>query len=194
MNPRILLSLIPIAVFYALYRADAPTWVAIGGGFAASVAVLYSNRKDRLIGALTLFGFGVVGVSAAVGIIWDSEKAYLASGPVSDFLFVPLYAGSIVIGKPLVGGIARELFPAIAGRIPIDAPVFVRLSLAWAIFDVGMGVLRTYLLVNLSVGEYLVWSRVFGWPLSWTLLAVTAWLIWREAKRVPAAAPEAVPA
>ncbi|MGI8926522.1 MAG: hypothetical protein ACR2HN_07730 [Tepidiformaceae bacterium] len=184
MNPRLLFSLLPVAIFYVLYRADFPTWVAISGGFACSAVVLYFNRRDRLIGILTLFGFVIVAASAVVGVVWSSEKAYLASGPISDFLFVPLYAGSIVLRQPLVGGISRELFPAIAGRLPPSAPLFVRLSIAWALFDLIHGAIRTWQLANLSVGEYIIWSRVVGWPLSGTLLAVTAFLIYREARRL----------
>lgn len=183
MNPRILLTLIPIAVFYALFRLDAPTWVAIGGGFAASAAVLLTNRSDRLIGGLTLFGFSILAITAVIGIIWGSEKAYLASGPISDFLFAPLYLVSILIGKPLIGGIAREMFPAYVAGLPPDHRVFVLLSLLWAGYDIIHGLARVYMLSNLSVGEYLIWSRLAAWPVSSALLAFSAWLILRETKR-----------
>ena len=183
MNPRILLTLVPIAIFYGLFKMDAPTWVAIGGGFAASAAVLITNRKDRLIGGLALFGFFVLGISAVIGIVWGSEKAYLASGPVSDFLFVPVYLVSILIGKPLIGGIVRELFPAYVAALPADHRVYVYLSLAWAGYDVLHGVARIYMLSSLSVGEYLVWSRLASWPVNAALLGFSAWLISREVRR-----------
>ena len=186
MNPRILLTLIPIAVFYGLFRLDAPTWAAIGGGFAASAVVLLTNRKDRLIGGLALFGFVVLGISAVIGVIWGSEKAYLASGPVSDFLFAPLYIVSILIGKPLVGGIARELFPAYVAALPPDHRIYAYLSLAWAAYDVLHGVARVYMLSSFSVGEYLIWSRLASWPVNAALLGVTIWLISREVKRAEA--------
>lgn len=187
MNPRILLTLIPIGIFYALFKMDAPTWVAIGGGFLASGAVLVTNRKDRLIGGLALFGFVVLGVTAVIGIIWGSEKAYLASGPVSDFLFAPLYLVSILIGKPLVGGIVRELFPAYVSALPIDHKVYVWLSLLWAAYDIAHGVARVYMLSSLSVGEYLIWSRLASWPVNAALLLLSAWLISREVKRAETA-------
>lgn len=184
MNPRLLASLIPIGVFWGLSRGlDTESWVAILGGFIASAAVFYYNRKDRLIGALTAFGFVVVGASAVVGIAWDSEKAYLASGPIADFLFVPLYAVSVGMRKPLIGGIARELFPDVARRLPVNAPVFIVLSVAWAVYDVVHGLFRVYLLRELSVGEYIIWSRVLTWPVLAVLLAVSGWLIYRASRR-----------
>ena len=180
MNPRLLLSVLPVAAFYFVGRV-ADSWVAILAGFIAFAIVGVINRKDRLIGALSLFGFIVVGLSALVGIIWDSEKAYLFSGPLSDFLFIPLYLGSIAIKKPLIGGIARELFPAVAGKIPTNAPVFRWLSLAWAGYDLFHGLLRVYLLGELSVGEYIVWSRITSWPFTFALVAISVYYIRRAA-------------
>lgn len=186
MNPRILLTLLPIAVFYGLFKMDAPTWVAIGGGFAASGAVLLTNRKDRLIGGLALFGFFVLGISAVIGIIWGSEKAYLFSGPVSDLLFAPLYIVSILIGKPLIGGIVRELFPAYVAALPPNHRVYVYLSVAWAACDILHGIARVYMLSSLSVGQYLVWSRLASWPVNAALLGLSAWFVSREVKRAEA--------
>jgi hypothetical protein len=182
-NPRILLSLLPVLVFFGLTRI-VPPQVAILGGFGASAAVFYVARGEKLIGLLTAFGFSIVTVSAVIGLIWNSEKAYLASGPVSDFLLGPVYIGSILIGKPLVGGISRELFPAIAGKIPINAPVFAWLSVLWAGYDILHGIARTYMLSELSVGQYIIWSRVLSWPPTGLVLGVTAFFILREAQRI----------
>lgn len=182
MNPRILLSLLPVVVFFLLTRV-APPQLAILGGFGASALVFYVTRGERLIGLLTAFGFVIVAVAATIGIIWNSEKAYLASGPVSDFLLAPMYVGSVLIGKPLVGGIARQLFPAIAGLVPINAPVFAWLSVAWAGYDILHGLGRTYMLSELSVGEYIIWSRLLSWPPTGALLGITAFFIVRAARR-----------
>ena len=190
MNLRIVTSILPVATFYLLTRVAEP-WVAILGGFAVSSAVFYINRKDRLIGMLTVFGFVVVAASSTVGIIYDNEKAYLASGPISDFLFVPLFLGSIVVGRPLIGGIARELFPLIAGPIPAKAPVFVWLSVAWAAWNLVHGVIRVFMLQELSIGEYIIWSRIAFWPFGAVLTGSSAWLILRESRRHRPAGHEA---
>ena len=184
MNQRTLLSLLPAGIFWILWRMT-ETWIAIVGGFAASLIVLKYNRGQPVIAVLTIFGIIVVGASGIVGIIWDSPKAYLASGPVSDFLFVPVYLVSIAIHKPLVGAVARELFPMIAGRIHIENRVFVIWSFAWAAFNLAQGFIRLWLLQELSVGEYLIWSRVVFWPVSTLLFLGSATMIYRESLKHP---------
>ncbi len=183
MNPRVFISILPVLVFYAVGRVTEP-WVAIVAGFVASGIVYYYSRSERLIGALTLFGFAIVSLSAVIGIVSNNEKAYLAAGPIADFLFIGLYLGSIAIKQPLVGGIARELLPAIAGRVPVNHPVFVKLSVAWAVYDLFHGVGRIYLIENLSTGEYLVWSRVLNWPFSGAMIFVTFVAIQRVAAAI----------
>jgi len=184
LNLRIMWSIAPVAVFYLLTRVADP-WVAVLGGFAASTVVFWYNRRDRLIGTLTAFSFVVVAVSAGVGIVANSEKAYLAAGPIGDFLFVPLYLGSVAIGKPLIGGIARELLPKYAGHVPINARVFAWLTVAWAAWDLLHGLVRLWMLQEMSVGEYIIWSRLAFWPFSSAMVGVTGWLAVREGKRYP---------
>jgi hypothetical protein len=41
-----------------------------------------------------------------------------------------------------------------------------------------------YLLTNLSVGEYIIWSRVIGWPAGGALLGLTGYFIQRAARRL----------
>lgn len=182
LNFRIFLSIAPVLTFVALTRV-ADAWAAVLGGFAVSVVVFFFTRRDRLIGTLSVFGLTVVTISAVLGIIWNSEKAYLASAPASDFLFVPLYLASIRLRRPLVGSIVRELFRHRFAGIPANHCVFVRLSLAWAGFDIVHGVVLTTLLLNLGVFQYIVWSRIVGWPITGAMLLVSYLAIWRTASR-----------
>ena len=182
-NPRLLITVIPVAVFYVLTLVASAS-VAVGGGFIAATIVFYYTRQSPLYQALSAIGYGVVAVAALVGIIWSSEKAFLAAGAGSDFVFVFVYLGSLAIRQPLVGGITREVFPRAAGRLPPMAPVFVWLTLGWATFDVFSFFLRVYLLINLSVGEYIIWSRVIGWPSAALLLIGTGYFIQRSARQL----------
>ena len=181
MNVRILLSAIPVLLFLGT-RQVAPPWAAILAGFVATAVITYANRRDRLLGVLTMYGFAIVAICAVVGIAWDNEKAYLAAGPLSDFLFVPLYVGSVFIGRPLIGGISRELMPAFVQHIPLNAPVYRWLSLAWGLYDTSQGLLRTFLLRELSVNEYVIISRMVNLPLSALMVGVTAAFVWRAAR------------
>src|SRR5690606_22127869 len=110
-------------------------------------------------------------------------KTFLASGPISDFLFVPLYLGSILVGRPIIGGIVRELVPVVRDHVPEKAPIWAWLTLAWAVCNLSQGFLRLWLLSNLSVGEYLVWSRVLAWPMSAAMILVTVVVVLAEARK-----------
>lgn len=181
MNFRILASVLPVTIFFGLTRVAAP-WVAILAGFAATAIVTYANRRDRLIGLLAVYGFVIVAICAVVGIVGNNEKAYLISGPVSDFLFFPLYLGSVVLRRPLVGGVARELVPVATLRIPADAFVFMWLSVLWAFYNLSQGFFRLWLLSELSVGEYIILSRLLNWPFTLVMLTITSVAIYREAR------------
>lgn len=172
MNPRIFLSIAPVLAFLVLTRV-ADAWVAVSGGFTASAVVFLLAKRDRLIGVLSVFGLAVVAVSAVLGVVWNSERAYLSAGPASDFLFVPLYLASILLRRPLVGSIVHEIFPQRFTVIPADHQVFFRLSFAWAAFDVVHGIVLTALLLKLEVIEYLLWSRVVGWPMTGVMLLIS---------------------
>ena len=52
----------------------------------------------------------------------------------------------------------------------------------WAFFDLVTGVLRSYLLWELSVGEYIVWSRVTTWPVRAAIVGLTIWAVYRASK------------
>lgn len=181
-NPRVLLSIVPVLVFLVLSQVF-PPWVSISGGFVASACVFFFTRKTRLIGLLTAFGFVVVTASAIVGIVVDSEKAYLASGPIFDFVSVPIYFGSLVIRKPLIGAIAREMFPAWAGGLPLDLPSFRWLTVAWGTYDIFHGALRVWMLQELTVNQYVVFSRIAFWPFTTALILTTVWSVRRDYRR-----------
>lgn len=182
MNVRILSSVVPVVIFLALTRTMEP-WIAILGGFMATAIVTYANRQDRLIGLLTVYGFVIVGICAVIGIAVNNEKAYLASGPIADFLFVPLYLGSVIVGRPIIGGITRELFPVLTHHIPHDASLWAWLTVGWTAYNISQGIFRFWLLDRLSVGEYIIWSRLLNWPLSMAMIGITAYFVLREARR-----------
>jgi intracellular septation protein A len=181
-NPRIGLSAIPLGVFFLVSRIGEP-WQAILASFVASAVVFYYTRQDKLIGTLGVFGFVIVCITATIGIVTDSEKAYLYRDPITDAAFFCLHTGSMILRRPLIGALAHELFPGVATKIPINAPLFYLLGCAFASWDIGNGLLRIYLLETLSTGEYLVWSRVLGWPVTASLVGLSTFLVMREVKR-----------
>ena len=181
-NGEIWLSILPIAAFLLVDRV-ADTRVAIGAGFAAAVIVFLRTRHSGVIGYLAVGGIVIVGGSALVGIILDSDKAFFASDAIGDFLWTGAFLGSVVIGRPLMGVFVREMFPGVKDWISERHQVFITLSLAWAVQNVVTAVIRLILLDSLSTDSYILWSRVATWPLNIGLFAISYYLVWRAIHR-----------
>ena len=181
-NPRIPLVGAPVVVFYVLTRL-VNAELAIAGGFIAFTIVFFLVSFSRLYRGLAFYGYLITAGAALVGILWGSEKAYLAAGPAQSVLILPVYAGSLIIGKPLIGAIARDFVPGIAGGLAVNAPVFVWITVGWAVYHVVRAPVLSWMLVELSVGEYIVLTRVVWWPITAACYLGTGWLIIRAVRR-----------
>ncbi len=180
-RPHILLGILPIAVFWSV-RQVAETPVAIGAGFAAALLVFAVNRQRGTIGYLALAGMVVVGGASLAGIVLDSDKAFLANDAVGDFVAMFAFAGSVLIGRPLLGVLVCEVFPRLSSVLGPRHPVFVRLSLLWAVQNLLTGVVRVVMLQEFSTDEYILFSRAVSWPLGLGLFAVSSFLIARAVR------------
>ena len=190
-NPAILVSVLPVAVFW-IVRRIAETQIAIGMGFATSLIVFRYTRRQGVIGYLAIGGIVVVGGAALVGLVLDSDKAFLANDPVNDFIGVALFLGSVAIRRPLVGLIACEIFPKLTALVEPKHRVFYVLTVLWAVQNLGTGIIRIFLLEELSVDGYILWSRVITWPIALALFALSAYMVGRVAqdRRLAAALSE----
>ena len=181
-NPRVFLTMLPVLVFYGLTKV-APPEIAIGGGFAAVTVVFFLTRETPVLRLIAIYGYVITAGSALAGILLTSEKAYLAAGPVGDALILPLYAWTLWRGWPLIGAIGREISPRMVGTLPVNAPIFVKVTLVWAAYEATKALVLTWMLLNLSIGEYLIWGRVFGWPTTAALVFICGIFVLREARR-----------
>ncbi len=181
-NPRVFLTMLPVLVFYGLTKV-APPEIAIGGGFAAVTVVFFTTRETPVLRLIAIYGYVITAGSALAGILLTSEKAYLAAGPVGDALILPLYAWTLWRGWPLIGAIGREISPRMVGTLPVNAPIFVKVTLVWAAYEATKALVLTWMLLNLSIGEYLIWGRVFGWPTTAALVFICGIFVLREARR-----------
>lgn len=176
------LSAVPVLVFWALTTGAGPE-TAILGGFAAYIVVFQLTRGARNLQALSALSLCIVSMSAVFGLITSSEKAYLAAGPVSDFVVAPVFLGSIVLGRPLVAGVVHDAAPGVAGRLRHDAAVFIWLTAGWGVFNLATGLMRAYMLAEMSTTEYMIWSRVIGWPVGWSVIAIMGAVLLIAARR-----------
>jgi intracellular septation protein A len=165
LDPHVFVGLVPVAVFLVA-NYFGPAQLAIGLSFAASIIVFARNRGHGAVRFLSMLGFVIVTVSAVIGIAADSERAFVAQNIVSDFIFAAVFVGSVLVGRPLIGEIAREAAPAIQPVMPSAHAVFVRLTLLNAGINIVTGVARIFLFQSLSVNAYVIASRAIGAPLT----------------------------
>ena len=179
-DPAVWWSILPVFVFWGT-RQIASSQIAIGAGFATAVVVFYLNRKRKkgILSWIALGGLVIVSGSAIAGLVLDSEKAYLANDPVGDAITVLVALGSVLIGKPIIGLLAVEVFPRLTRYLQYGDRVFVQITLMLAAKDLTTGVARVFLLDALDTDGYLIFSRVVSWPIN----AVFFYLAYRMIQR-----------
>lgn len=193
LDPHIFIGLIPVAVFLVVNQFWSAQ-LAIGLSFAASVVVFTVSRGRGAVRFLSILGFAIVTVSAVVGLVAESDRAFAAQNIVADFVFAAVFAGSAILRRPLIGAIAREAAPAIAPVMALDHPLFMRLSMLNAALNVATGIARIFLFDALSVNAYVIASRALGAPPAILFTAYCYFSITREAIRIWPADVEPPPA
>ncbi|GBD24402.1 hypothetical protein HRbin29_02080 [bacterium HR29] len=182
---RVLEALVPVGVFLLADRL-APARVAIGASFLAAAVVFWRNRRSGVVRFLNVVGFGVVALSAAVGLWLGDARPFVAQNMTTDFLVAMLSLGSIAARRPLVGLVVLELIPSLRRRLAPDAPAFVRLTAVNALLNVGTGAMRLAMLHHFEPAEYVILSRLAGLPFTLAFYALCAAVIARhvEVRRV----------
>ena len=175
-DPLVALGALPLVAFYVGYQWG--TYQAILLSFVATLVVYVLSWRRGMIRLIATFGFIVAAGAAAAGLILNNERAYLARDAGSDFLIAAIALITVLVGRPLVGIVVREFSPPTRALLPLQARVFVTTTLLLAGVNFAQGLVRSWMLLgDLSVGQYLVWSRVFGWPTTFVLLVVIAYMV-----------------
>jgi hypothetical protein len=180
---RVLESALP-AVVFLVANSLGPPQLAIVLSFVTSAAVFVRHRGSGTIQLLAAFSFAIVSVSAVVGLVFGSTKAFVAQNAVTDFVIAAAYAVSVVARRPLIGLIARELVPSIRDVIGVSHSVFVQLSIVAAVLNAAEGVARLFLLEALSANQYVIVSRVAFIPVMVGFSLLCYWRVSKVAIRI----------
>jgi len=181
-DPRAGLVALPALVFWVVRRSG-QIELAIAAGLITSIFVFVRTRQRGVIGALAAVSILVVAGSAIAGIVVESERVYLANDPIGDVIVVVIGLGSIALRRPMFGLIVTEMSPRLRGLIAPDHQVFYLTTWLWVAINAAQAALRVVLLQELSVGEYLIWSRVISFPANAGLIWVTWVLVSRAIRR-----------
>ena len=190
-DPGVFQGALPVVVFWianSLFSAQ----IAIAASFVVSVIVFIRNKSSGAIRLLAILGFLIVSASAVTGLLFDSDRAFAAQNIIGDFVFAAIFLGSIAVGRPLIGIIARELTPGIQPVMDVRHAVFVQLTLINAALNVFTGVVRIFMFASLSTNTYVIVSRVAFLPLTAGFIVLCYVMITRTAIRIwPADMPHA---
>jgi hypothetical protein len=183
---------LPVVAFYVAFRIGGPV-VGIVTGMAVSLGVLaiQAYRLGRL-DPIVLVPMVVILVQGLAASLTGSVELYLAAPAVEATIWGVVLIGSVLLRRPLVPLIAREL-----GVVPsrFAASIGLRrslelLTLAWGIAAFCKAGLRLWLLTLLPLEAFLVAVTLGITGINVVMLAISIWLpllmVRRDARPHPA--------
>jgi len=166
----------PLLTFVVVWKL-----AGLVAGILASTAVSLLawrwERSHERPGVMARISLGIVLFQAAVGIVADDARVYLAQPVLVNGVYGLTFLVSAAIGRPLAGVFAREVheFPDEVKASRTYRHVFGRISVAWGVFLLLRSVIRLLTLSVWSVEGYLLVNVATGVPL---MIGMMTWSIW----------------
>ncbi|MCC6175057.1 MAG: hypothetical protein IT305_07115 [Chloroflexi bacterium] len=183
-------GVIPVAVFYLAYRLAGPL-EGIVCGMAVSLAVLAVQlRRLGRLDPIVLVPMAIILAQGTVAAMTGSVEIYLAAPAVENVIWGVLLIGSVVVRRPLVSAIVRELgiVPPAHGASAAVVRAFTVVTVGWGIIAFGKAVLRIWLLAVLPLEAFLIAVAVANTAINGTMLGLSIWLPLRASRGAPSAA------
>ena len=174
----------PVLVFYAAWKLIGFGTAILAATTLAITAYVWERRQARS-GVTAGLGLGIALVQATAGLASGSATAYFAPPLIVNGVYGLAFLVSVLIGRPLAGVFAQEMypFPAQVKASLTFRRVFSRISLAWATYLLGRTGLRFVVLLRSSVELYLLINVVTGIPLTAGLMSWSIWYSVRSFRR-----------
>jgi intracellular septation protein A len=178
---------LPVVAFYAAFRLGGPV-VGIVTGMLVSLTVLgiQARRLGRL-DPIVLVPMVIILVQGLLATFTGSVELYLAAPAVEACIWGVVLIGSVLLKRPLVPLIAREL-----GVVPsrFSASIGLRrslelLTLAWGVAAFFKAGLRLWLLTFLPLEAFLITVTLGLTGINIVMLAVSVWLPLLMVRREP---------
>jgi ubiquinone biosynthesis protein len=167
-------ALIPMVLFVALDRRLG-LGAAIAGVTAWTVGLTIVQKlrgKGSALAWITLF---FVVVRGAIGLVSGSGVLYFLPDILNNFVYGGALALTVAVRKPAIGFVARLFypFPPAARRHPTFRRVFSRLTLLWAGWLLGSGMLWLWLVLTVDPSTFLVAKRLISIPVMAALFLIS---------------------
>ena len=180
-------GLLPVLVFYGVWREVGLTPAVITTTVVGGVIVLWESRRGHDVALAAVTGVFLV-IQAVVALAAHSATVYLAQPVVVSALWGVAYLVSVAIGKPLIGAFARAWypFPPEFRASGVYRREFAMQSIVWGLYCLGRAALRLWALLSSGVGGFVVVSFLTGTPV---LVVLVFWGLWHARRAFTAADP-----
>jgi len=165
-GPELLRSaLVPMVLFVVLEKRFGLAPAIIGLTTWTLGVTLYqrSRNKKSPLAWITLF-FAVT--RGAIGLLSGSGVLYFLPDVLNNFLYGGILLVTVAVRRPAIGLAARAFypFPPVVRRHPRFRQVFNRLTLAWAGWLIGSGLVQLWLLLTVDPATFAIARRVISIP------------------------------
>jgi hypothetical protein len=145
-------SVVPVTVFVAVNAATRNVTTSALAAVASSLVLVVVRLIRREPVKHVFSGVLGVGISALIAIRMGSAKGFFLPGIVSNAIYLTLFVGSVLLRKPIVGFLIRQVSdkPAAWHEHPRVRRAYAEATLGWA------GVFATRVLV---VGYFALQTR-----------------------------------
>ncbi|TJZ69028.1 septation protein A [Chitiniphilus eburneus] len=153
---KFLFDLFPVLVFFGVYFGSGDIFIATGVAIGAStLQVLYAWWRWRKVEPMLLISFALIVVLGGATLLLHNKTFILWKPTALYWAFALVLAGA----KLLKG---RDLLrSAMGAQLALPDPVWTRLTLAWIVFFVAMGVLNLYVAFSFTEATW-VKFKTFG--------------------------------
>ncbi|WP_066940955.1 VC0807 family protein [Microtetraspora fusca] len=176
----------PLAVFYA-----ALTLIGFNGALCAALAWVYLGmlwrvvRRTRVPGTMTLTAVALT-AQAALGFWTGSAVVYLIQPEVGTICLGLVLLASLRLRRPLMAKLAQDFvhLPTFVLKHERVRQFFVRVTLLWAFVLIANSAGNIWLLLNESIGSFLLLRTVAMVAVTALAIGVSVWGFRRVLRRL----------
>ena len=103
----------PVALFYALARMGRPLTGALTAIGWSTALIFFQHRRKRKVELFPALAIPIVLIELIGILITRNPNFYLASAAIENLLWAVLFAGSLVLHRPLIQVFAELLNPGL---------------------------------------------------------------------------------
>ena len=178
----ILGALVPIAIFYALYRFGQPltgALIAIGWSISLLVIKYWRSRTIELFPALAI---PIILIELIGTLITRNPDFYLASAAIDNVLWGLLFFSSLLFTRPLIQIFAELLNPGLGSQeflshfeMPdrLYRSAWKILTVIWAVVSLTKAIILILSQIKLPLEVFLIVRTVSGFPVLVLMLIFT---------------------